>query len=396
MDEKTKKIIIVDDEEIILEILANIFEDTEYETVCFDTAKEALNIISESPDEYDLVISDIHMPEMDGYEFCKSVKALDISIDIPLIFSSSLTTLEDKIKGYNAGADDYVTKPVIAEDLKLKVGQLLKNKDDIKNLSQQINEAKSTAMQAMTYSSDLGRVVNFYEEAMLADSFENLAHRLFLLMHNYDLKCSLYIDDGMDKIIISDEGYASPLERKVFDTAKDQGRFFSFGKRTLVNYDNHSLLIKNMPIDDEDKYGLIKDILGAICNALSAKIALITNQINSERQKNTVFTILRTSIDEIDTSFRELQLKSMQIIEDMKEQIDEVIGNLGLMESTENKIENITDECLAKTNKNFYEGVKMKDVFEDLRTKIDECLVTQAPPVVESNAIESCSEPELF
>ena len=254
-------------------------EDAGYKTVSAMNGLEALDILNSSDvTDIDAIISDIKMPEMDGYQLCHVLRGHETCREIPFIFASSLTTLEERIEGYNAGADDYIPKPVDPDELLLKVNRLVEQKKNRDDLTKQLHESQNAAVQALTYTSDLGRVVNFYEEALLAISVEDLAKKLFRVTSSYGLNCVLAIVDNGEMNLISNQGYTSPLEKGVIELARSQSRFYHFGKRTIVNYDNHSLLIKNMPVDDENKYGAINDMLGALCNAIYAKLTIFMNE----------------------------------------------------------------------------------------------------------------------
>lgn len=69
----------------------------------------------------DLIITDIEMPEKNGYELCKELKNNELTHDIPIIIQSSLSSGYNFDKGFDSGADDYITKPLISEELISKV-----------------------------------------------------------------------------------------------------------------------------------------------------------------------------------------------------------------------------------------------------------------------------------
>ena len=394
-------ILVVDDEEILSDIVCNILEENGYKTLSVDKAIDAIDVIKNQQSDIMLVISDVIMPVMNGYELCAAIRSDSNLANIPFMFSSSLNSLEDKIKGIESGADDYITKPVVEDDLILKVEHLLKVASEKSSLKDQLEEAQKTALQAMTYSSDLGKVVNFYEDAMLAEDFKDLSERLFKLTKAYGLSCSLRINDGTTNIFYSDSVTVAPLEQKLMLTAYDLGRFYDFGKRTLVNYDNHSLLVKNMPIDDSDQYGILKDILGAICNAMSARVAILINDINVERQKNIVLTIVKDALENINMSYRSIQQTNIEIIEDMNEKIDMAIMHLGLLEDTEKSLEQILEETITRTNKNFFDGLHIEEIFTTLKSEIDKHMISSDVTKAESfepksNSTSVSGELELF
>jgi two-component system alkaline phosphatase synthesis response regulator PhoP len=105
------KILIVDDENDIVDILKyNIEKENEYSVLTANNGKDALKISKDI--KPDLIILDIMMPAMNGFEVCKSLKSLKATNDIPVIFLTAKESEIDEILGLELGADDYIQKPV--------------------------------------------------------------------------------------------------------------------------------------------------------------------------------------------------------------------------------------------------------------------------------------------
>ena len=113
------KILIVDDERLFLNIIVDLLKD-EYETCIAANGKEALEYIkNEEPP--DLIILDIILPDIDGFEVCKKFKKNKKTQDIPVIFLTIKTNVDDETKGFETGAVDYITKPISPPILKARV-----------------------------------------------------------------------------------------------------------------------------------------------------------------------------------------------------------------------------------------------------------------------------------
>ncbi len=117
MDNLVKKdmIFVVDDNPENIKVIGKMLEGHMYEPMVFLSAKAALKSIGNEKPE--LILLDIMMPEMDGYEMCQNLKADDSTRDIPVIFLTGMTETEDLVKGFDAGAADYVTKPFESAEL---------------------------------------------------------------------------------------------------------------------------------------------------------------------------------------------------------------------------------------------------------------------------------------
>ena len=112
-------ILVVDDTPSALKLLTGTLAAKGYEVRAANSGELALASVALLPPE--LILLDISMPEMDGYEVCRRLKSREESRDIPIIFISALTELEDRVEGFRLGAVDYVTKPFQREELLARV-----------------------------------------------------------------------------------------------------------------------------------------------------------------------------------------------------------------------------------------------------------------------------------
>lgn len=112
-------ILAVDDTPENLQLIHGLLKD-DYRLKIANRGEAALKIAATLPVP-DLILLDIMMPEMDGYEVCKRLKADHITADIPVIFLTAKVEIEDEEKGFEVGAVDYITKPISPPILKARV-----------------------------------------------------------------------------------------------------------------------------------------------------------------------------------------------------------------------------------------------------------------------------------
>ena len=112
-------VLIVDDGVDNLRLLSDLLGKYGYEVRAVTTGRQALQAVEHDPP--DLILLDITMPEMNGYEICRRLKATDRSKDVPVVFLTSLTDTADKVRAFDAGGVDYITKPFQFDEVLARV-----------------------------------------------------------------------------------------------------------------------------------------------------------------------------------------------------------------------------------------------------------------------------------
>src|SRR5690606_26361861 len=121
-------LLIVEDNLDLQKFIKEIFWN-KYQVFTAGNGNEALEIILQHT--VDLIISDISMPDMDGFELCNKIKTTLLTSHIPVLLLTAKTSPTDQKKGYHTGADAYITKPFNVDILELRVNNLLKTRDNL-------------------------------------------------------------------------------------------------------------------------------------------------------------------------------------------------------------------------------------------------------------------------
>lgn len=168
---QTANILIVDDTTSNLVILAEMIKSIGYIARPVISVKQALAAIAvEKPQ---LILLDISMPEIDGFDFCEILKRDPIMKDVPIIFISALNSTEDKVKGFKLGAVDFISKPFELEEITLRINTHLK-------IFQMQNELKNHNRQLFKmFNSQVNKVTNeqrqmVYVLAKMGESREDI------------------------------------------------------------------------------------------------------------------------------------------------------------------------------------------------------------------------------
>ena len=133
-----KKILVVDDEKDIVDILKyNLERENEFEVITASNGKEALEAAQSLPD---LILLDIMMPELNGFEVCKRLKNDKLTSGIPVIFLTAKENEIDEILGLEIGADDYINKPISPRKVLARIKSVIRRFSKEIEKSQKLEE----------------------------------------------------------------------------------------------------------------------------------------------------------------------------------------------------------------------------------------------------------------
>lgn len=133
-------VVVADDLKANLDLLSALLLRDGYTVHTADNGATALELVRQQ--QPDLVLSDVLMPKLDGFDLCRQLKSADATRLIPVVLVTSLGESEDRIRGIEAGADDFVTKPVNAAELRARVRSLVR----LKRFTDELDSAESVIL----------------------------------------------------------------------------------------------------------------------------------------------------------------------------------------------------------------------------------------------------------
>lgn len=160
------KILVVEDDRDLNKTVCSFLNNNGYDAVGFLSAGEAYDVMCENV--FDLIISDIMMPDIDGFEFAKTVRSLND--EIPILFMTARDDMGSKQRGFRAGIDDYMVKPVDLDELFLRIGALLRRAKIATSRSLTVGKFRMDMDERMAYLGD--------EEISLTTREFNLLYKL--------------------------------------------------------------------------------------------------------------------------------------------------------------------------------------------------------------------------
>jgi len=144
------RVLLVEDEENIRDLIKLNLELEDYEVVATGEGRKALKYTREQ--HFDLLILDIMLPEVDGYQICEQVRIRNR--DVPIMFVTAKDTANDRITGLKRGADDYITKPFVLEELLLRVNNLIRRTSKDPENTPEVYEFGNNKVNFATYEAD--------------------------------------------------------------------------------------------------------------------------------------------------------------------------------------------------------------------------------------------------
>jgi CheY-like chemotaxis protein len=331
-------IIVIDDDVLTTEMISDGLEG-QYRICGFSNPLAALAQVAALQPA--LILLDINMPQMDGYEVCRRLKADFDTSDIPVVFLSGLTALEDRVAAYDAGGEDFTSKPLNLAVVASRIDAIFRRQHEKAALATQASFATATAMNAMSNAAELGLVVDFSRRAMACVDLMQLGRTLLDAVQGFGVSGAVALASGSDRLALSQEGEVSEMERGVLQLIADCGRVVALGKRVAFNYEGVTLLVRDLPVEDEDRAGRLRDHFAVLGELVSERLKILALQQRVSYQESQLRSLLQTIRDGIhglDAQRREDRMAASTFLETSLGRVERDLVHLGLTESQEEQL----------------------------------------------------------
>lgn len=304
---------------------------------------------------------------------CRQIKEQEILRQIPLVMLADRDRLADRMDAFDAGFDDLIESDAMWE-LRARIDRVVMNKLANDQLKAQLKQANEMAFIAMSDTSDLGVNVQFLLDCNRCNNLDELGMRLFQALQNYGLSCSLQMRSEHGVKNMEANGMAKAMESVLLMECRDQGRYVDFGHRSIMNYETVSLLVKNMPLHDDKKYGAIKDNVFSLLQGAHARLVAIDNLQNLSLESALVKRMtaqMRDMISEVDDSYQAVMRDIADVVENMADGVEESIQFLGMDEHQEAALQKIMEHGILDTNRIFNDGMRLDRGLKDFLNQVD-------------------------
>jgi CheY-like chemotaxis protein len=349
-DDKRRVLMVDDCVDDIHVLMENLKQD--YAVLAATNGEKALEMAGKTP-QPDVILMDVMMPGVDGYETCRRLKSDPNTQNIDIIFVSAHDTTEEKLTGYEAGGCDYLIKPVQPNELMQKVKLAVQNKIVRAEAAKEKEIAMQTAMTAISSAGEQGVVLDFMRRSFTTASISELARLIVEAVANYGLENSVQIRGSRELVNSSTTEPMSPLEQELILRLKDAGRIRENGKRFIANFGEISLLIKNMP-EDEDKRGRLRDHLAMLLEGAESRLRALEMAHELEQTVQESNQALK-NIQAVQKAHKE---KAVQIMDDVMRNIEHSFLSYGLTEEQETLLLNIVQTGVNQSLDNLEQSLQ--------------------------------------
>lgn len=342
------RILIVDDDPFMRELLTSVLSGA-YTVTCAETGAQCLELAREF--RPDMVLLDIELPDVDGYEVCRQMLEIDGLCDLHITFLSGHDSLDCRLSAYECGGHDFIAKPFEHNELLRKMNIASQFLADRRQLREQAVFSTSTAMTAMLSMGELGVVLQFLGKSFTVDECGALADLVVEALEQYGLQGTVQTRCGGATTNRSTSGLTGGLQESVLGHLKDIDRIFEFKTRAIVNYERVSILVNNMPADDPERRGRIRDNIALLAEGAEsrAKALEIEHRARDQQQQ------LLHALDSMHSTLRRLRAQQEQtqaqtwlLGNDLLDQLEASFVTLGLTEAQELFLLEVAQRITAK------------------------------------------------
>lgn len=364
-------VFVVDDDPMILEIIHTVLADN-FAVETFLTAQSCIDRLQSV--QPSMLLLDVTMPDIDGLSLCRQIKEMDGTQNVHVTFVSGSDDIETRLACYEAGGSDFILKPFEPAELHSKVAITQQRLSEKAALREQAGFAQEAAMSAMTSMGELGTVLQFLSKSFSCSSTLELGQAVLSTLEQYQLQGAVQIRIDHQETTISPNGLNTPLEVSILNHVKNSGRIFQFKRRCVFNYGPITLLVNNMPIEDADRSGRIRDNVAILAEGAAARLQTIEVELSNRRRQQGIEEALpqvNGALDKIQGNYRRNCFELTQVMIEFQEHLLKSYVHLGLTQNQEDFITNIAHTYMEKMVANQDQSLAIVGDLEALAHKLE-------------------------
>lgn len=324
-------VLVVDDDPVVCAVVTALLE-TDFRVTAAASGEEALGHLADPAGAPPgLILLDIAMDGLDGYETCRRLRAAGHRM--PVIFVSAHDTLEERLRAYDAGGDDFISKPFDGPILQRKALRAAAAVVHTLGLQESMHKALHTV-------GETGVLLEFLREAIRITDYDELARLLLETVGEYGLRCHVHLRHPDGNVTLTPNGVPTALEASILEQAIALGREFRFSRRLIINHDLVSLLVLDMP-EDADYAHRLTDYLNLLLESAQAVAETIEMRRESAGRAETLMAASAQSysaVEELREAYRKQQNDTCALLQELIDKVEGTYVYLGLTENQEDTV----------------------------------------------------------
>ena len=370
--ESAFKVCVVDDDPAVRDIICAML-DPDYPVEAFESAEACQAALTDTLP--DLLLLDINLPGMNGYTFCQQIKSDGRLRKMPVIFVSGHDSPEERIAGYDAGGEDFIVKPFEPEELlrKVKVAQQIVQNQ--RTLAEQVEESEHLSSLVLASMDETGILLQFMSKLIAMNSAQEICAGGLELLHRYRLEGVVQTRLDGETLTMSASGTNLPLEASVIEHVRNQGRIFEFSRRSVHNFERVTLMINNLPLDDPEYCGRLRDHLSVAAQGIDSRLKALSDEIRSRRAEQGIQQALENvgkTIIDLHEAHKVNAEASSSLIVGLQESLLNSFYKLGLTDNQEKFLQNMVGDFMTRMVELLDRGLQTQDSLRRLSDQLSD------------------------
>lgn len=369
-----KKILVVDDNRFTQEMLRAVLS-AQYNVEIFDGGQACLSaLVHELPD---LILLDVDMPGLNGFETCREIRKVYLG---PILFVSTLDQIEDQISAFEAGGDDYVTKPFDKRILCHKIRRSIETHSKLGELALEKQTMSKMASDLLDAASERAILLSFMQQHIDCQHPEQVFRGLLETLSAMEVLAIVDVRLAGYETRLSVGGDILPAEHGMLSNTTDQYGLFLYKNRLLINGYMASILIRNLPVD-RDSAARITHNMQAILSAFESLLQTVVARREFAKTTEDLQVAALNANEStlaLQSNYKQQYANTQMLLHGLIAKVERAYFSMGLTECQENQISELLREETDAVMALFQSGAEALDrQFSEIFTEIMDAL---APP----------------
>lgn len=308
----------------------------------FENAEQCLERLSgKIPD---LFLLDVGLPGMDGYALCRRLKSQPETALVPVIFVSGHDDLESRLAGYDAGGVDFIVKPYGIAEIQHKVDSIRQAAQERAEKQGQAAESDQLVSLVLSSLDEYARLIKFLRRLNECGVTREIVDAMLEFLRGYGLVGVIQVRLRNSETTISEEGENRPLEVSVVNHIRTLERIFQFKTRAAFNFDRLTVMVNNMPIENPELCGSIRDNLAIAVEAADAKLMALqsfADGAHTRAELHGVIGAVREAVQTYGLRYSTARYKGAVISSQVLDDLLALLAPLGLSSVDEERVINL-------------------------------------------------------